>query len=239
MIRRKPCGKNDMKAFSYLRVSGKAQVAGDGFTRQREVVRQYVRARRITVVEEFEEKGVSGSTEMAGRDGLARLFDKIESDGVRMVLVERADRLARDLLVSEVILAQFRELGVKVIEAASGNDLTAGDDDPTKVLIRQILGAVAQFDKNVVVRKLRVARERKRLKDGRCEGRKPYGSLPGEKAILDRITTLRRKPRHGKRMSYQKIANALNADGLLTRSDKPWRAGTIRNIVARSRPALA
>ena len=36
---------------------------------------------------------------------------------MRLVLVERADRLARDLLVSEVILGQFRDLGVRVIAA--------------------------------------------------------------------------------------------------------------------------
>ena len=57
--------------------------------------------------------------------------------------MERSDRVARDLLVGEVILDQFRDLGVTVIEAASGNELTAVDADSTKILIRQILGAVS------------------------------------------------------------------------------------------------
>jgi DNA invertase Pin-like site-specific DNA recombinase len=47
--------------------------------------------------------------------------------------------------VGELILNQFRDLGVKVIAADSGTELTAGDDDPTRTLIRQVLGAVAQF----------------------------------------------------------------------------------------------
>ena len=46
-----------------------------------------------------------------------------------IVLVERADRLARDLLVSEVLLAQFRDLGVRVVAADSRTDLTAADED--------------------------------------------------------------------------------------------------------------
>jgi len=51
-------------------------------------------------------------------------------------IVERADRLARDLIVGELILNQLRELGVKVIAADSGTELAAGDDDPTRTLIR-------------------------------------------------------------------------------------------------------
>ena len=82
--------------------------------------------------------------------------------------------------MGEVIFVQFRDLGVPVIEAASGIVLTADDGDATKVLIRQILGAVAQFDKSVVVSKLRAARDRMRRNEGRCEGRKPFGSFAGE-----------------------------------------------------------
>lgn len=223
-----------MKAFSYLRVSGKSQVSGDGFDRQREAISLYAKANGIEIVEEYRDEGVSGTTELADRDGLARLFDRIASNGVRLILVERADRLARDLLVGEVILSQFRERGVKVIEA-SGNELTADDNDPTKILIRQLLGAVAQFDKNVVVRKLRAARDRYRTKHGRCEGRKPYGSLPGEDLILTQILAMRRKPRHNRRMSYQKIADSLNATGIFSRYGNEWRGDTIRNIVVRER----
>jgi DNA invertase Pin-like site-specific DNA recombinase len=84
----------------------------------------------------------------------------------RVRLVERADRLARDLLVSEVILGQFRDLGVRVVAADSGTDLTAADEDPTRVLIRQVLGAVSQFEKSVIVAKLRAARLRQRRQTG-------------------------------------------------------------------------
>lgn len=226
---------NTMKAFSYLRVSGKGQVLGDGFPRQREAIEKYAKAHSIVIEEEFRDEGISGTTELADRDGLARLLDRIESNGVRTVLVERSDRVARDLLVGEVILGQFRDLGVTVIEAASGNELTADDADATKVLIRQILGAVAQFDKSVTVAKLRAARDRKRRNDGRCEGRKPFGARPGEQGVYDRIVALRKSRRGQRRMSYRKIAQALNAEGIHARSGKPWKAATIRNIVARRR----
>ena len=62
------------------------------------------------------------------------MIERIRANRARLVLVERADRLARDLLVSEVILGQFRDLGVRVIAADSGTDLTAADERLTATL---------------------------------------------------------------------------------------------------------
>jgi hypothetical protein len=42
-----------------------------------------------------------------------------------------------------------------------------------------VLGAVSQFEKSVIVAKLRAARTRQRRVTGRCEGRKPFGEHPG------------------------------------------------------------
>ena len=43
-----------MKAFSYLRVSSKGQVDGDGFPRQREKIEAWARGRKAVVVQEGE-----------------------------------------------------------------------------------------------------------------------------------------------------------------------------------------
>ncbi len=55
------------KAFSYLRVSGKGQVEGDGFTRQHTAIKAYAAANDIRIVKEFREEGVSGSVENMNR----------------------------------------------------------------------------------------------------------------------------------------------------------------------------
>jgi len=221
------------KAIGYLRVSGKGQVEGDGFTRQAAAVERFARSNGFDVVETFRDEGVSGTKELDNRPGLAAVLDRIESNGVRTVLVERADRLARDLMVSEVILGQFRDLGVKVYAADGGGELTVADDDPTRKLIRQVLGAVAEFDKSVTVLKLRAARERIRRREGRCEGRKPFGTRAGEAETIERIRELRRKPRGGERLSFVKVADQLNAENRPTRSGKPWTPGSVFAIVKR------
>jgi DNA invertase Pin-like site-specific DNA recombinase len=132
------------------------------------------------IVEEFRDEGVSGALELDHHAGLAALFDRLASTSVRVVVVERADRLARDLMVGEVILSRFNARGVRVVAADSGADLTVGDNDPTRTLIRHVLGAVAQFEKTVLVHKLRAARDRASGQAGRrVEGQKPHGALPG------------------------------------------------------------
>ena len=219
-----------IKALSYIRVSGKGQLKGDGFPRQRQTIRDYSKSNKIEVIEEYKDGGVSGTKEVDDREGLAALLDRLESNGIRLVLVERADRLARDLMVSEIILGQFRELGVKVIAADSGTDLTVSDGDPTRKLIRQVLGAVSEFEKSILVSKLAAARARKRRQDGRCEGVKPFGYFEGEDETLERIKQLRRKPRGGKRRSFADVARMLNDERCSSRAGGPWHRGSVHKI---------
>jgi len=223
-----------VSVFSYLRVSGQGQVQGDGFPRQRKAVEDFASQSGFLVTEEFRDEGVSGTSELSDRPSLVDLLSQVETTEVRIVLVEKADRLARDLMVQEVILAEFRKQGVKVIECGAGTDLTiAGHENPTGKLIRQILGAIAEFDKNITVLKLRAARERKRRSGERCEGPQPFGSLPGEGAVLDRIRQLRRKPRTGNRLSFAAVARTLNEEGHQTRKGGPWHPETVRKILNR------
>jgi DNA invertase Pin-like site-specific DNA recombinase len=223
-------------AVAYMRCSGLGQVDGDTWDRQEAAVRKYATANGMTVADGdwFRDEGVSGTKDMGDRPGLAALLDRIESNGVRVVLVENPTRLARDLMVSEVILAQLRDAGCRVIACDSGHDLIdESDDDPTRRLIRQVLGAVAEFDRRVTVLKLKAARERIRRRTGRCEGRKPYGSRPGEAAVIARIRELHRKPHGHERRSLQEIADILNAEGVTTRTGKPWAKGTLHQIITR------
>lgn len=226
-----------IKAVSYLRCSGLGQVDGDTWDRQLAAITKYAKAEGLQLIDEFRDAGVSGTKDLENRPGLAALLDRVESNGVRIVLVENATRLARDLMVSEVILQQLADVGCKVVAADSGTDLTADTDDPTRRLIRQVLGAVAEFDRRVTVLKLRAARERIRRRTGRCEGRKPFGLRPGEAAAVARIRELHRKPHGRDRMSLQAICDQLNLENITSRTGKPWTRQTLHKIIQRGLPA--
>jgi DNA invertase Pin-like site-specific DNA recombinase len=149
-----------------LRVSGKGQVEGDGFTLQLKAIREYA-AHDIKIVNIYRQEGVSGTKESADRPAWSELMTALHANGVRVVIIERLDRLARDLMVQETIIADHRKNGFELVSVAEP-DLMA--NDPTWKLMRQFMGAIAQSEKSQIVLILRGARMRKRAKEGRCEG---------------------------------------------------------------------
>src|SRR5215831_17647669 len=165
-----------MKVYGYKRVSGKGQLTGDGFTRQGIAIEKFAKANGHTLVKVFSEKAVPGATDMVDRPAWREMIAEAVEGGAEAIVIERLDRLARDLMVQEYIVADIIKRGLVLLSTAEP-DLCS--TDPTRVLIRQILGAVAAYDKAMIVLKLRGARERKR-ESGRCEGIKPYGMLDGE-----------------------------------------------------------
>lgn len=225
------------EAVTYLRVSGDSQIEGDGFPRQREAVARRARAMRYRIVQEFTDEGVSGTKTLAERPGLSALLARVLGNGVRVVLVEKADRLARDLVESELILREFRRVGVRVIEAESGTDLTVDDDNPTASLIRQVLGAVSQFEKSALVGKLAASRKRVRDSGKRCDGVRPFGMLDGEQETLNLIFELhnKRDPLTKQRKTPGMIAKELNEMKVKTRSGAAWSPVVVRTILKRGR----
>jgi DNA invertase Pin-like site-specific DNA recombinase len=213
----------DMKAHAYLRVSGKGQIEGDGFPRQLKAIREYAAAHDVQIVRVFREEGVSGTTDSVCRPAWSELMTVLHSNGVRTIVIERLDRLARDLMVQETIIADLQKNGFDLISVAEP-DLMA--TDPTRILVRQMMGEVAQYEKSQIVLKLRGARLRKRAKEGRCEGRKPYGFYDGEAEVVERLQALRATG-----MGFDRIAAQLNAEGLKTRTGRPWHGLVVNRIL--------
>lgn len=218
------------KAVSYVRVSGLGQRDGDGPERQRQAIARGAKRERLDLVGEFADLGVSGTTEGADRPGMANLIASVGALGATVLIVERADRLARDLVVQELTLRSLASLGVRVMDA-SGTDLTGATGDATQTLVRQLLGAVAQFDRAQTVAKLRAARDRKRAATGRCEGPKPFGSDPAEADALKALKALARKQPGCDAPTLAEVATKANETGIRSRSGKPWTRGMVHNAL--------
>ena len=170
------------KAFGYIRVSGKGQIKGDGLVRREKAIREYAQAKGIEVVRIYKEKGVSGT--LANRPALAEMMVDLEGNGhgVKTVLVEKLDRIARDLMIQETIIQDFKESGVELISVLEGADLL--DNDPTRKLVRHVLGAIAEYEKAMLGSKSSgslVSATRLRLvnaKDGNLTVRLPLRPWP-------------------------------------------------------------
>jgi len=215
------------KAYGYIRVSGQGQIEGDGFTRQEKAIRDYAEAHGITIKDIFREEGVSGTLEQ--RPALAKLLIDLEENGhgIKTILIEKMDRLARDLMVQEAIIADLQKKGFDLISVTEGADLLS--EDPTRKLVRQVLGAIAEYDKTMTVLKLRAARERKRVKDGKCEGRKSYKEAMPE--VVKEIKRLRKARKGMPRRTYVKVADMLNEFGFKTMTGKPFTGQVVQNIL--------
>jgi DNA invertase Pin-like site-specific DNA recombinase len=174
----------------------------------------------------FREEGVSGTTESLDRPAWLAMMTEILGNGVRTIIIEKLDRLARNLMVQEATIANLAKDGISLISVAEP-DLMA--TEPTRILMRPFMGALAQYEKSQIVLKLRGARMRRRTIDGRCEGRKPFGRNDAERAALKRMKLLRDDGH-----SFEKIAAFLNADGVPTRTGRCWYGVVVSRILAAS-----
>jgi DNA invertase Pin-like site-specific DNA recombinase len=215
------------KVYIYCRVSDSTQIAGDGYERQIVACTNYAKSNNMEVVDIFRED-ISG-TELC-RPVLASMMLSLEINGhgVRSVLVEKLDRVARDLMIQETIVRDFQSKGFDLISSMEGSDLLSGD--PTRKMVRQLFGCIAEYEKSQLVLKLRAARDRMRAREGRCEGRKGYNSEEG-KALIRHIKALHRKPVYGRRRTLKEISEHLNSEGITTLDGHEWSLFRVRDVI--------
>ncbi len=131
-------------------------------------------------------------------------------------------------MVQEVGFAMLQDLGVTLIAADSPSSFL--DDGPTSKLIRQILGAVSEFDKAMIVAKLMGARDRVRRARGKCEGRKAYAEREGGQELIATAQQLRRNP-NGRPQSLRRITADLGSRGYVTPSGRLYSASAIASML--------
>jgi DNA invertase Pin-like site-specific DNA recombinase len=215
-----------VEAIGYMRTSSAANVGEgkDSEARQRKAIEGYANTAGMVIVEWYYDGAVKGADPIESRPGFAVLLARIAGNGVRTIIVETASRFARDLMVQEVGFAMLRDLGIALIAADSPSSFL--DDGPTSKLIRQILGAVSEFDKAMTVAKLRGARDRVRRTKGKCEGRKSYAERDPALVALAREIKNR-----GGRVSLRQVSAELASKGFTTPSGVPYSASAVASML--------
>ena len=167
--------------MGYYRSSSTTNVKGDSRTRQSVSVKNYSKSKGWNVKGEFYDV-ISGTTNILERNEFVKMLGYCEENSIDTILFEGSDRLSRDLLVSELSYEYLtKKLGYTLISVKNDKNFT--DTSPTGILIRQILSTISSFEKNNLVEKLRVSRERKSKKNkelglisrtgnGKCGGKR-------------------------------------------------------------------
>jgi DNA invertase Pin-like site-specific DNA recombinase len=172
---------------------------------------------------------VSGADSIEGRSGFAQLLERLrERPDIRTILVETASRFARDLIVQETGFMMLRERGIELIPVDSPYHFA--ESTPTANMVRQILGAVSEFEKAMLVSRLRGARDRKRAATGKCGGRKSH--IEAHPQTVEMAKSLRWiNKRMRQKRSLRDISAELASKGHLARSGKPYGPSAIQSML--------
>ena len=203
----------------YYRTSSKTNVGEDkdSLNRQRQCCIQFSKDNGFTIIREFYDDGVKGKDFITDRLGFTELLTFCEGQKVSTILFESSSRFSRDLVVQEMGYRMLVEMGFTLI--STDNPSTFIETNPTTTMVRQILGSVSQYQKDELVTKLRVSRERKREVNkelgvvtlsgrGKCEGRPSICETNPD--LVKTVKRLRRQCRKThKKKSYRKVSEEL------------------------------
>jgi DNA invertase Pin-like site-specific DNA recombinase len=200
-------------------------------------LRRWCEANQGELVAIFHDQGVSGSTTIDRRPHFLAAIAAAKEQGAAILLIAKRDRLARDVVIAATAEQLARQAGLRIVAADGAGNGEA--DDANAWLFKTILDAMAQYERALIRQRTRAALAVKKAKGERI-GTIPYGyqvaadgktllAFPPEQAVVTRIRWLRSQS-----YSMQRIADELNADGLLTRKGTPWRQQYIDAVLKKA-----
>lgn len=162
-----------MNIALYLRVSTQRQVQAHSPDQQLQRLQEYLQQQQWSVPPQniFRDDGYSGSS--LKRPGLDRLRQEAASHTFDLILLTAPDRLARNYVHQVLLLEELQQTGCRV--EFLDRPMNA---DPHDQLLLQIRGAVAEYERSLIVERTRKDRMQK-LQAGLILPwtRPPYGYL--------------------------------------------------------------
>ena len=209
-----------MKARIYIRVSTEEQARG-GFSlsAQEEKCKQFIDFNNWTYDGVYKDDGFSGKD--LKRPAMQQLIRDVKQKKFDALVVYRLDRLTRSVVDLYYLLDLFDEHKVMFKSATEPYETTSAIGR----LFVSIVGSLAQWERENMIERVKVAMEKRALEGKRNGANPPYGYKlvdgqliphPEEAKIVRRIFEMYR--RHG----LVSIAKQLNDEGLRTRSGSLW-----------------
>ncbi len=168
------------KAAIYVRVSTEEQ-AKEGFSINSQIMdlEEYAKKNNMQVFKVFKDEGISGS-KFEKRQGLQDMLKSANNKEFDVLLIYSYSRLGRDNYETEGIVRQLMKLGIEVISLKEQYG-----QDPVGVLIRQIIGAVNEFERQQIIQRLKDVMKNK-AKVGFTQNRPPLGyKMVNKRVVVD------------------------------------------------------
>ncbi|MGD0886158.1 MAG: recombinase family protein [Thermodesulfovibrionales bacterium] len=175
-------------------------------------LREYCQRRGFVISGEYLDNGVSGTKDR--RPQLDRFMEAARKRQIDLILVWKLDRFGRSLRQLVVALEELSSLGIGFISYQDNLDLTT----PQGRLMFHIIGAMAEFERELIRERVKAGLENARRK-GKRLGRKPIPPIDKDKiiALLKKDSSL----------SVRKIARKVGmSSGFVGRTLKEHRMNT-------------
>lgn len=197
----------------------------------------YCRKEGIEVFRTFKDSAISGS--MHDRPGLTAALGALKKGYI--LLVYQRDRLAREVLLAELIRRQVSAAGA-TIRALSG-DIEGDPSDPTIIFVRQIMDAVAELARKQTAQRTRDSMRTHQANGLRMGRFAPYGwevdpadpkrLIPreSEQPAIARIVKLHKK---GTGLKIVRIVERMNEEMPEIARGKAWTYRTVKKILDRA-----
>lgn len=226
-----------MKAVAYCRVSTDGQVGEDkfGIAAQKEQISAYCAQKNIEIVDWFIDEGVSGAQER--RPAFDRILQgEVTNPPVDYVIVAKTDRISRDINLYYAYKNLLQKQGLEILSVAED---WSNQDRLTAMILENFLAMAATVERENIRVRTSGGRKLKAKAGGYAGGRPPYGyrSAGGKLVIEPQEATAVRMIFYMKDRgeTFQKICDALNLAGHVTKSGKPFAISTIQ-VILNNRP---
>ena len=210
-----------MKAIGYIRVSTEEQAAhGISMDAQRAKIEAYALTKDLELVGIIEDAGKSAKD--LRRPGVQQVLDMARHKAVDAVIIVKLDRMFRSTVDALTTAKDFDRRGVALHSISESLDTQSAMGK----FFFTLTAALAEMERGLIGERTRAALSRKRDKGEKTGGDVPYGfdaldgklvGNPGEQLTKDLIAQLRKSG-----LSFQKVADALNADGIPAKRGGVW-----------------
>lgn len=205
----------------YVRVSTERQaLEGYSVAAQKENLTKFAHDNGFKVSQVYADEGISGKN-IGGRPAVKKLIEDIQNGKIDVVLIQKFDRLTRNISDTEDFIKLFQKYDVDVWSISDGKVDISNSNGKFMTLLK---GLFAQHERELTSERIKVAlNEKARQGYTLCCGCTPYGYKreKGNKVIIinkeEAKVVKRIFKMYSEGASFTVISKMLNAEGIPTR----------------------
>ena len=225
--------RGTVRAAVYARFSSDNQ-RDESIDAQLRAINEYAKRNDIIVVAEYIDRAKSAMTD--NRPEFLTMIKDAKKDLFDVVIVHKLDRFARNRSDSIGYRTELKRSGISLLSV-----LEYLDDGPESIILESVLEAMAEYYSKNLAREVQKGMTENALKGLHTGG---TGALGYNVDPDTKKYTINEKEAEAVRMIFQMyiegsgygvIADALNAQGYMTKAGKPFSKGSISSILRNER----